>query len=203
MNLFIPSRLRWADKGLALTQTTAFPASGDVTFTLDSVDTARPLTLMLRYPEWSGRPTVRVNGRKVGVRQSPSSYIALRRKWRPGDKVEVSYPMHLALEQTPDNPARAALLYGPVVLAGDLGTEGMTAPAPFSDPTVRNDYYTYDYHIPAGLPTHISVDPKNPAGALERTGALEFRTPGGVTVRPLFDTHRTRYVVYWDIDSPQ
>ena len=48
-------------------------------------------------------------------------------------------------------------MYGPVVLAGDLGTEGMASPAPFSDPSVRNDYYTYDYKIPAGLNT--TLDP--------------------------------------------
>jgi hypothetical protein len=28
---------------------------------------------------------------------------------------------------------------------------------------------------------------------------LRFRTADGVTVLPLYDVHRQRYVVYWDI----
>ena len=108
--------------------------------------------------------------------------------------------MSLRVETTPDNPSRGALLYGPIVLAGNLGTEGMNAPAPFSDPTVRNDYYTYDYNIPQGLPTCLAVDPALPDRTIKRTaGSLHFRSSEGVDIRPLYDTHGCRYVVYWDL----
>jgi uncharacterized protein len=33
---------------------------------------------------------------------------------------------------TNDNPDMAALAYGPVVLVGDIGTEGITPPAPYA-----------------------------------------------------------------------
>ncbi|MDE6541621.1 MAG: glycoside hydrolase family 127 protein, partial [Muribaculaceae bacterium] len=200
VNLFIPSQLTWKEKGLVMTQHTDFPESETTRLTIDEAPAAA-ITLSLRYPGWSGLPVVRVNGRKVKVSGAPSSYIDIKRRWRKGDTVEVTYPMSIKLETTPDNPARGALVYGPVVLAGNLGTESMQAPAPFSDPAVRNDYYTYDYHIPAGLPTHLVLDKANPGACIERTSrGLKFRTRSGVDVLPLYDAHRMRYVVYWDID---
>lgn len=199
VNLFIPSHLTWAEKGLTLTQTTSFPESETTSLTIDKAP-AGELTLSLRYPSWSGKPVVKVNGRKVAVKGSPSSYIPVKRKWREGDVVEVTYPMSLRVETAPDTPSRGALLYGPVVLAGDMGTEGMASPAPFSDPTVRNDYYTYDYKIPAGLDTSLDVDLSNPSASIKRTSdSLRFATPDGRSILPLYDAHRCRYVVYWDL----
>ena len=93
--------------------------------------------------------------------------------------------MELRVETTPDDPSRGAVLYGPIVLAGQLGTEGMQAPAPFSDPTVRNDYYTYDYHIPAGLADTLAIDPAHPSRTLRREGpGLTFTTPRRPAPRP-------------------
>ena len=199
VNLFIPSQVTWRKKGLTLVQTTRFPAEETTTLTLH---TDRPVhtALYLRYPSWSGKPEVRVNGKKIRVRQEAGSYIAVEREWKDGDKVEVRYPMSLRLERTPDNPDKAAVLYGPIVLAGERGTEGMETPAPFSNPKLYNDYYTYDYHIPADLKTSLSFDERHPEQSLRRKdGTLEFTSPQGDTLRPLYDLHRQRYVVYWDL----
>ena len=157
-------------------------------------------TVYLRYPSWSGRPSVYVNGRKQSVRQKPGSYIALTRQWQEGDRIEAVYPMQVRIETTPDNPGKGALLYGPLVLAGERGTEGMHSPAPFSNPKLYNDYYTYDFHVPAGLPTTLQVDMKHPERTLLRDGKeLKFTTAQGDVIRPLYDLHRQRYVVYWDM----
>lgn len=79
--------------------------------------------------------------------------------------------------------------------------EGMAAPAPFSDPTVRNDYYTYDYKIPEGLKTTLHLNGRSIDKVLRREGKeLHFVTDEGDDLRPLYDTNRCRYVVYWDIE---
>ena len=75
-----------------------------------------------------------MNGKKISVKQKSGSYIAITREWKDGDQISATYPMQIKLETTPDNPDKAALLYGPLVLAGERGTEGMQAPAPFSNP---------------------------------------------------------------------
>lgn len=196
VNLFIPSRLDWKEKGLVLEQLTEFPYSEDVRFRVAGAD-GRRLTLSLRKPGWCAEPEVRVNGKRVNVK-AKDGYMSISRGWREGDEVSVTYPMELRLEATPDNPKLAAVMYGPVFLAGDMGTEGMEAPAPFSDPTVRNDYYTYDYKIPAGL--DFTLDATDLKKTLTKTGEpLTFRTRDGRILRPLFDTHRTRYVTYWNL----
>ena len=201
VNLFIPSVVEWKEKGLSLRQETNFPREEKISLSLQTKQPVKA-TLQLRYPAWSGKPEVRVNGRRVAVRQEAGSYIAIRRTWREGDRVEVTYPMSLRLEPTPDNPQRAAVLYGPVVLAGERGTEGMQSPAPFSNPQLYNDYYTYDYHIPAGLRTTLQVDSQQPERTIRREGGeLRFTTPQGDVLRPLYDLHRPRYVVYWNVEN--
>ena len=58
-----------------------------------------------------------VNGKKISVKQKPGSYIVITREWKDGDQISATYPMQIKLEATPDNPNKAALLYGPLVLA--------------------------------------------------------------------------------------
>lgn len=201
VNLFIPSVVNWKEKGFRLKQETAFPSAETTVLT---VETEQPVqtTVYLRYPSWSGKVSVLVNGKKMPVKQKPGSYIALTRRWQSGDRIEAVYPMSVRVETTPDNPRKGALLYGPLVLVAERGTEGMQAPAPFSDPALYNDYYTYDYHIPADLKTSLQIDMKHPERALQRAGVeLRFTTGQGDVIRPLYEMHRQRYVVYWDLEK--
>lgn len=199
VNLFIPSEVNWKEKGLVLRQETGFP-SEETTSLKISVEEPLQTTVYLRYPSWSGKATVLINGKKVAVKQKTGSYIALTRQWKDGDRVEVTYPIQVHIETTPDDPNRGALLYGPLVLAGERGTENMKDPAPFSNPTLYNDYYTYDYQVPENLKTTLPVDMKHPERTLQRVGKdLKFTTRQGDVIRPLYDVHRQRYVVYWDL----
>lgn len=195
VNLFIPTVLSWKDKGISITQRTDFPKSETTSLTVSGNG---KFTMKLRYPSWSGKAAVKVNGKKVATGKA-GSYITIARNWKDGDKVEATFPMSVRAETAHGDASRVALLYGPVVLAGELGTEGMQSPAPFSDPKKYNDYYTYNYNIPDGLPTSLAIDLKNPSRSLQKTGEpLVFKTAGGVTVSPLYDLHRQRYVVYWN-----
>jgi DUF1680 family protein len=67
------------------------------------------------------------NGEVNGERVEPEmtdGLLSLRRTWTPSDTVEVTLPMSPRTEPMPDDPDRVAVLYGPIVLAGTLGTEG-------------------------------------------------------------------------------
>ena len=199
VNLFIPSEVNWRAKGITLHQETSFPAEENTALTIQT-DKPVTTTIYLRYPSWSKNVKVNVNGKKVSVKQKPGSYIAVTRQWKDGDRIEANYPMNLQLETTPDNPQKGTLLYGPLVLAGEAGTEGMQAPAPFSDPALYNDYYTYNYHIPAELNTTLQINRKHPEHSLQRTGKeLIFKASQGNVLKPLYDLHHQRYVIYWDL----
>lgn len=201
VNLFIPSVVNWREKGLTLRQETDFPAEETTVLTIRAQNPVET-TVYLRYPSWSKGVKVFVNGKKIAVKQKPGSYIAITRLWKDGDRITADYPMCLRVETTPDNPQKGALVYGPVVLAGKRGTEGMQAPAPDSNPALYNDYYTYDYHIPAGLRTTLKLDVKHSERSVQRVGTeLKFTTSQGDVIEPLYNIHRQRYVVYWDLEK--
>ena len=204
VNLFIPSVLQWREKGMSVTQRNDFPATPSTTLTF-GVQKPVQACLMVRHPYWCRSLTIRVNGRKVRVSRQPQSYVAIRRTWRDGDVMTVNFDMELHLAPTADDDSRAAIMYGPLVLAGDVGTEGMQEPAPFSNPVLYNDYFLYDYRIPAGIPDTLYVEGRDDA-ALQRTlhregQSLTFTTERGDTLRPLYDTNRCRFVTYWKLKA--
>ena len=200
VNLFIPSTLNWKEKGVQLKQETTFPESDVVKLTIKA-EKAQKLAINLRYPYWASNVQVKVNGKSVAVKQTPSSYIILDKTWKNGDQIEVKYPMSLHLSAANDNQDKAAVMYGPLVLAGMMGTDGMAKPAPFSDPSQYNDYYTYDYKVPANLKTNLKLNRTNLNSSIKATKQpLVFTTTdGALNLAPIARIHQQRYVVYWDL----
>ena len=64
--------------------------------------------------------------RPIPAFSSPSSYLSLTRNWKSGDVVELTLPMRLHRSHMPDDRSVQAVMYGPLVLAGRLGSEGLT-----------------------------------------------------------------------------
>jgi DUF1680 family protein len=207
VNLFIPSVLNWKAKGLQVRQETQYPESATTRLFVEAAG-QEALSFYIRYPYWATNGAmVKVNGKAVKVNQHPGSYIALHRKWNKGDRIEITYPMSLRMEPTPDDPKVAAIMYGPIVLAGKMGTEGMKKPQPYHDPKDPYQYYNYDYHIPASLvhdlhtgSQHIT-DWLKPVQGKPLTFITNNKVANGtlVTMQPYYDLHRERYVVYWDL----
>ncbi len=201
VNFFIPSELTWKEKGMKVIQETRFPENGNINLT---IQTEKPvnMSLNLRYPAWCHKVDLKVNGKRISVKQKPSSYITLNRTWKDGDKIEVNYSMSLHVVEANDNPDVFAVTYGPLVLAGAMGTEGMETPAPFSNPSLHNDYYTYNYHVPANLKTGLKLD-KNNLGEYIKPSAdtpLVFHVGNeNIRMEPIYKIHRQRYVVYWNL----
>ena len=126
VNLFIPSELNWKEKGLVVRQETRFPEEDSTRLTLSSQKPVR-LALKVRYPSWAQSGiTLTVNGKKEAVSAAAGSYITVEREWKNGDVVQIRMPMSLRMESMPDDPNLVGLLYGPIVLAGDLGKDGLT-----------------------------------------------------------------------------
>ena len=213
VNLFIPSELDWTEKGFKLRQETKFPQSAETTLT---VAAARPglMSIRLRIPGWlSSSAAVRVNGKVTDASAEPGSYLVLRREWKAGDKIEMQLPMNLRMEAMPDDPSIRAFLYGPLVLAGDLGGEGLTE-AHITGPNLRVGFAGIEQagsplaatnSIPPVLPLPI---PAFQAAAdldswIRPSGKpLVFRTSGqkqDVTLAPLNSLFDRRYSVYWQV----
>lgn len=196
VNLFIPSKVDW--EGTHIVQQTAFPSASTTNLTIEGKQ--RQFTLRLRYPSWATGMTLRVNGKKMKAVKGKDGYVAISRLWKAGDKVDASFGMQLREEATKDDASKVALVYGPIVMAGKLDA----VEHPFSDPTKYNDYYTYDFKIPAstvekakydGLKTIQRVE--DHSNADKSSLDLRFKTKHGVEIVPFFDAHHCRYAVYW------
>ena len=126
VNLFIPSKLDWKERGLKLRQTTKFPNDERITFTFESAP-AMPVTLKVRVPYWATRGVVlSINGEPKDIVASPTNYLAIEHAWKAGDIVNVDIPLSLHIVSAPDDKLVQAAMYGPLVLAARLGTEGLT-----------------------------------------------------------------------------
>src|SRR5215813_14215557 len=202
VNLFIASEVDWSDKGIKLTQETTFPETESTTLTIRCKTPLR-MPLRIRVPYWAtGGGTVKLNGRELESFAEPSSYLVLKRTWQDGDKVEVIMPMSLRVHAMPDNDTIQAVMYGPLVLAGRLGTEGLTREVLRAEPTKIRQVPEYKSKpVPAPEFKVKSQDPKDWVEAVP-SRPLEFHTVGqaqNIDLVPLYKVLDERYAVYWKV----
>jgi DUF1680 family protein len=198
VNLFIPSKLDWKQRGLQLRQTTKFPHEERTTFTVDAAP-SKPTALKVRVPYWATNGvTVAINGQPVTIDATPSTYHA----WKAGDVITVDMPMPLHINQAPDDKQVQAAMYGPLVLAVRLGYEDLTNAMIYGD----NGPFGSDDGYPMPVVNLHLDDSKSPADAIwfERAEStsrfpLSFRTKGRGpihTLVPLNQILDERYSVY-------
>ena len=204
VNLFVASELDWQEQGVRVVQETRFPDDDAVTLT---VRTSRParFALRVRVPWWAtGANAATLNGRALEGFAAPGGYYVLDRSWRDGDRVALRFPMRLHLAPTPDDPGLQAVMYGPLVLAGRLGTEGLTPATLRAEPT--RPRMVPEYRLEPVQAPALTAAGDDPAAWIRPTGRpLEFRTSGqgaDVTLVPLCRLFDERYGVYWRVNRP-
>ncbi|WP_210416899.1 glycoside hydrolase family 127 protein [Echinicola soli] len=207
INLFIPSELRWEEKGMVLKQKNNFPEEPRSSFTFD-LERPQKMAVKLRYPSWveKGALEVFVNGRSIKVNAAPSSFVTIDRKWRNGDQLEVKLPMNMQWEVLPDGSDWGAFVYGPIVLAATEGTENM--PGLFADDS-RMGHVAAGKMIPlAETPVLVSKGTRPEALPVPSSNPMQFELASidadenVFTLRPFYQVHDTRYQIYWPISEP-
>jgi DUF1680 family protein len=214
VNLFVPSEVHWPERGFRLRQETRYPEEERTTLVVVDAGPA-PLEIRVRVPGWlRAAPAFRINGKEVDASAAPGSYLTVRRQWKPSDRLELALPMHLHVETMPDDPQMRAFLYGPLVLAGDLGDNGLTE-AHIVGPNLRVGAPNIEQHgsplapvnrtppIPdVEIPTFRTAG-ADPSSWIKPTNSpLVFRTAGqkqDVTLLPLNKLFNRRYSVYWQV----
>ncbi|MGH9431112.1 MAG: beta-L-arabinofuranosidase domain-containing protein [Terriglobia bacterium] len=199
VNLFIASELNWPEKGMKLRQETKFPEQEGTTL-LVSLHQPSELSLHLRIPYWATQGgEVRLNGSPLPVFSNPSSYLEIHRVWKDGDRIELRLPMSLHVHPIPDDHTLQAVMYGPLVLAGQLGDQGITQALTYPG------YETAPRERPIPVPA-IANASRSPVGWMEPSAGapLTFRSTGqpeNVTLVPLYRVKGQRYAVYWKVDT--
>jgi DUF1680 family protein len=199
VNLFVPSSVVWREKGATLTQVTTFP-DAPTTKLRWKLQGPVELTLMLRHPRWSRTASMLVNGAEAVHSVNPGSYVELARTWRNGDEIELRFVMEVAAESAPAAPDIIAFTYGPLVLAGVFGREGLAQGA---DIVVNERKYGSYNDTPFAVPA-LAGDPQMLAKTVRAGDApMEFTIASseGKPVR-LIPYHRVaheRYATYWRV----
>jgi len=212
VNLFIPSTLDWQERGLKLRQETKFPHDERITLTIDGAPSSRT-TLKIRIPYWAtDGATLSINGETQRVSATPSTYVSLEHDWKAGDTVAIDLPLTLHIAVAPDDKQVQAAMYGPLVLAARLGTEGLTTNMIYGGYGPRDDGYPMpQIDTRRGMHRGKGGEPPAPAASskadeiwFERTEGsplypLQFRTNGHGpihTLVPLSLIMDERYSVY-------
>ena len=206
VSMYAPTTVNWDTQSVKLEMVTDLPIGDAATLKIVS-GKAHKFTLALLRPYWAGKGfAIKLNGKTFANAAKPDSYIEITRDWKPGDTVQLVLPKTLRTEPLPDNPNRMAIMWGPLVLAGDLGPEidrramrqaggNFTPPPPA--PVIVTDQNVEKWLKPVdGQPgTFRTV---NATFASTATTSV----PSGVEFHPFYEMARKRYAIYWDVFSP-
>jgi DUF1680 family protein len=199
VNVYAPSVAQWADSDATLTMETPFPL-GDTASLKVALKQPRELTISFRRPAWAGAGfKLAVNGEPVLDLGKPDSYVDVTRRWVDGDTVSILMPESLHAEPLPDNPARVALMWGPLVLAGDFGSQASDDQA--EDASANASAARTDFPVFACADRPLSDWIKPVEG---KTGSFRATTADGrnITLVPFYTLHQRRYGLYWDLFTP-
>jgi hypothetical protein len=197
VSLYVPTRANWEAEGVELEMNTDFPMGETASLTL-TPKSPKKFTLALRRPYWAGVGfSVKVNGRGLKDLPKADSYVEITRTWKKGDTVELVLPKTLRKEPLPDNPERFALMWGPLVLAGDLGPE---RPERRAARRARGEDYA-PVLVAAAEPVENFLKPvAGKPGTFITSGV---GPASDITFMPFYQLPRRRYAIYWDMFTPE
>ena len=224
VNLYAPSTAEWTDAGVSLKMETDFPEGESVTLQM-TLRSPKEFVLALRRPQWAGDGfSVNVNGETIpediidpyrdvpesgrpvagrGGLERSGTYVELKQTWKSGDTVELILPKTLCMEPTPDNPRVAAIMWGPLVMAADLGPErerGRGREASYEPPAIP-------VFVAAEKPVDQWVKPvSGQPGHFCITGVGRDSLGADLEIEanlvPFYRLHRRAYAVYFDLFTP-
>lgn len=117
VNRFVSSKVSWQEKGLEITQIADLPSVKIL------VNGSKSAKIVLRIPEWTNNPIVKINGIEFDFK-AENNLIILEKEWN-NDTIEYTLPMQITVHKLPDNENAVAFKYGPYVLSANMGTNKM------------------------------------------------------------------------------
>ncbi len=213
VNLFMPSKLEWKEKGLTLLQQTNFPneETSSIKLTLK-----KPLSfaLHIRKPGWvsAGQMQVRVNGKAWKATTNAAGFTVVNRTWKTGDVIDVVLPMQAKLEYLPDGSPWASFIYGPLVLAAKTDTSNLTGL--YADNSrmghVANGKLYPIYTAPVIVKSSqdqdnaIKLTPvKGNTLAFSASSVIQPAAFQNIVLQPFYTINDARYMIYWRVTDKE
>lgn len=182
---YIPSRLKYrhGNADICIEQTTDMKSynsqiffdehsGGDLSrwslkFSITS-SVPEEFTLSLRIPCWiSSMPVITLNGQPLKDTDIEKGWINIKKQWS-NDVLQILFPSSPSMEILPDMPELAAVVDGPIVLAGlsdcDCGLSGdFEKPDTFLYPQIEHTYGTFPWkqncYVTKNQPKNIMFKP--------------------------------------------
>ena len=200
VNLFVASELNWKDRKMVIRQQTAFPyAESSVVEVAKGKGT---FILKVRKPSWCENFTVKGVGFDADSYEE-NGFVCMKRKWKKGDQVKISMPMHAYIKPMINVPQYVAIMYGPILLGMKTGTEDMRG-------LIADDSRFGQYaggkklaldEAPILLPKHLDDIAKGlkPVSGKPLHFKLATRMENAIDgeLQPFFEIHDSRYMMYW------
>lgn len=214
VNLFTPSKLN--NDIFVVSQETEFPYEPKTTLTIGKNG---KFNLAVRHPAWAGKDfSITVNGSPIAVtvEEGKASYVTISRKWKKGDRVEITLPMTLRYEVCPNYEDYIAFKYGPILLGGRLPLDGEQLQNEYGgegrmdhSPGARGRQMNL-MRAPMLIGQRSDVLSRIKAQDLkELTFTIDARRPGiesykwaTLTLEPFYSIHHQRYMCYWYQQTP-
>jgi len=154
------------------------------------VESEKPsqFAVKIRKPYWATNYMLTVNGDKFASQTDKDGFIVVERNWEKGDLISFTPVKSLHAEALAGNDSRIAILYGPLVLAGDLGQK--QPEVAYSTPVLLTDNRNVnDWVEPVnGKPLHFKMK--------------GVGKPFDPELQPFYQTIDSYYGIYWDFFSP-
>ncbi|MGA2537477.1 MAG: beta-L-arabinofuranosidase domain-containing protein [Terracidiphilus sp.] len=200
VNQFIASEVSWPEKRVRLVQQTSFPEE-ERTSIVVRAEKPSEFAIRIRAPHWSKGVSVAVNGHAQPQSVGSDGYLVIHRTWQPGDRVEVSLPMTLREEPLAGSPELVALAYGPLVLAAQMGRDGLSRDMIDGPSAPRLDRLPV-LPMPKFEPGSSSHTASTAISWVKKDAEsdLRFRSSGqpqDYSLKPLYQILDERYSVYW------
>ena len=200
VNLFVASELNWKDRKMVIRQQTAFPYAE--TSVVEVAKGKGTFILKVRKPSWCENFTVKGVGFDADSYEE-NGFVCMKRKWKKGDQVKISMPMHAYIKPMINVPQYVAIMYGPILLGMKTGTEDMRS-------LIADDSRFGQYaggkklaldKAPILLPKHLDDIAKNlkpvPGKPLHFKLATHMENTIDGELQPFFEIHDSRYMMYW------
>ena len=200
VNLFVASELNWKDRKMVIRQQTAFPYAE--TSVVEVAKGKGTFILKVRKPSWCDDFTVKGVGFDTGSYEE-NGFVCIKRKWKKGDQVKISMPMHAYIKPMVNVPQYVAIMYGPILLGMKTGTEDMRS-------LIADDSRFGQYaggkklaldKAPILLPKHLDDIAKDlkpiPGKPLHFKLATHMENAIEGELQPFFEIHDSRYMMYW------
>ncbi|MBO9203255.1 MULTISPECIES: beta-L-arabinofuranosidase domain-containing protein [Niastella] len=101
---------------VTLSTETHYPFEDGISFTVQTLQAVQ-FPLYLRIPRWCTNASISVNGKRIATKTTAGTYVQVNKKWKNGDKIQLTLPMQLQLRQWERNKNSVSINYGPLTFS--------------------------------------------------------------------------------------